>query len=455
MRQKDDSTREIGPIPEDPPTPPPPPLAPVALVDRVNSVDVMRGVALLGILIMNIYAFSMPMSAYSNPFTFGGSTGINLGVWIFTHIFVEQKFMTTFSMLFGAGLVLMWQRAQARGRKFGAIYYRRTLWLIVFGMIHGYLIWGGDILFHYGLSGLVLYLFRKRSARTLIIVGMVGLLITVGLSIGLGKVVGFMRDTAAEAEVALAAGESLTELQDGMRENWNGMQAFFAPTAEDIAREVSVYRGGYIGILIERAPQTFMMHTFMTILMIFWQVTGIMLIGMGLMKSGVFSAERTVGFYVKCVILGYAIGLPLVAFGTLDLFRNGFDAVRMLSVSSHFNNVGCVVVALGHVGVVMLVIKSGALSALRTRLAAVGRMALSNYLSHSAIFTLIFYGYGLGFFGHFERLPQMGFVVAVWILQLVISPIWLSRFRFGPAEWLWRSLTYWKRQPMRIRPVGE
>ena len=134
---------------------------PVAGAQRITAIDTLRGVAVLGILVMNIYGFAMPLPAYSNPLVMGGTEWYNLGTWFFTHVFFDQKFMTIFSLLFGGGTVLMWQRAQARGAKFGRIYFRRSFWLLLIGVVHGYLIWFGDILFHYALIGMFIYLFRK------------------------------------------------------------------------------------------------------------------------------------------------------------------------------------------------------------------------------------------------------------------------------------------------------
>jgi len=155
---------------------------PITVTERFAALDTLRGVAVLGILIMNIYAFAMPFAAYMNPLQMGGLEWYNLGTWFATHIVADQKFMSIFSMMFGAGLVLMWQRAEARGAKFGRIYYRRMFWLLVIGMLHGYLLWFGDILFYYAFVGMLLYPARKWQPRTLIIVACLLLPITLAIS---------------------------------------------------------------------------------------------------------------------------------------------------------------------------------------------------------------------------------------------------------------------------------
>jgi uncharacterized protein len=163
----------------------------------------------------------------------------------------------------------------------------------------------------------------------------------------------------------------------------------------------------------------------------------------------VLSGERSQNFYRNLMLAGYLVGLPLTIFSAFDLNAHQFDTLYVMRSGGIANYVGSLVVAFGHIGLVMLIIKSGVLAGLVTRFAAVGRMALTNYLMHSVILTTVFYGYGLGLYGTIPRFWQMGFVIAVITLQLGLSPWWLARFRFGPAEWLWRSLTYWKRQPFR------
>jgi uncharacterized protein len=177
-----------------------------------------------------------------------------------------------------------------------------------------------------------------------------------------------------------------------------------------------------------------------------------MLIGMGLMKLGVFSAQRSRRFFWWMVCLGYGMGLPLMIFDARKLVLHGFSAEYLLHGGVLYNLFGSLIVALGHVGLLMLIVESGAWGWLTTRLAAVGRMALSNYLFDSILCTTLFYGYGFGLFGQINRIGLAAIVLMIWIFQLLVSPIWLKYFRFGPAEWLWRSLTYWRLQPMRQRP---
>jgi len=450
-------------------------LDPVVAAERIASIDVLRGVAVLGILVINIDFFALPSAIFFNPTVAGDFTGVNLLTWkaiffnptvagdftgvnlltwkVNTILFFE-KMMAIFSMLFGAGLILMFNRAESVGRPFRGIYYRRILWLLLLGLAHGYFLWYGDILHAYAVCGLFLYLLRRRSAKLLIILGLLLLIIGVSVQVGSGVMFDLLRREAKAAETALAAGETLTPSQQGMSEAWKEMSVIFHPSPEEVAEEIETYQGSFLEILAHRAPEFLMMHTQALLFMVFWRAIGLMLIGMGLMKLGVFSGKRSIRFYVVCIIVGYGIGLPLCGYGAGSLIEHNFDFIYRFKIGNHFNYIGSILVALAHVGVVMVVCRAGLFTQLTRRLAAVGRMALTNYLMHTLICTTIFYGYGLGLFGQVERFALMGFVLGIWILQLFVSLIWLKHFRFGPAEWLWRSLTYWRRQPMRLARAG-
>ena len=424
------------------------PAGPVTSVERFVSIDMLRGVAILGILVMNIYAFAMPFAAYMNPLVMGGTEPHNLGTWFFTHFFFDQKFLSIFAMLFGAGLVLMTGRAEKRGAKPARIYYRRQFWLLVIGAVHGYLIWVGDILFAYAAMGMIAYLFRKRTVRTLIIVGVLFISVTTFLNYGFSFAIEDMREKSAEYAAMLEAGEELDEEQQAILDQWNVTRPMMAATDVDIQADLDIYKSGYKGILEYRGPLYAGMQQG-ALFYFGWRILGLMLLGMALMKSGILTCERSAEFYRKMMLGGYIVGLPLTVYSGLDLYEHGFEAVYMMRYGSFANSVGSVIVALGHIGMVMLIVKTGYLKGLMQRFAAAGRMALTNYLMHSVILTTVFYGYGLGLYGQIPRFWQMGFVIAVVALQLYLSPWWLARYRFGPVEWLWRSITYWKLQPMR------
>lgn len=428
---------------------------PVGEHERVGSVDVLRGVAVLGILMMNITAFGLPSAAYVNPMMealephVGAFDGLTKGVWMGIHLLFDLKMMTIFSMLFGAGLVLQGERFGASGRRgFAGVYYRRLLWLFVIGMVHAYFIWYGDILVAYAICGLLLYPLRKLRAGWLIALGVVVTLAALPIWTGLGFALQFLKSAAAEAQAILEKGGALNAEQQGMLDGWRDAQADMNPTSEKLSQEIATMRGSWLESFGQNAKQSLFMQTFLFGLMTLWRGLGAMLLGMGLMKLGVFAAARSMRFYGVLATLGYGIGLPIVWYGGGQLIANSFDMVYIYKVGWHFNYVGSLLVALGHVGAVMLIVKAGALAWVRSRLAAVGRMPLTNYLSQSIICTFVFWGWGLGLYAKVPLAMMVLVVLGVWVLQLLWSPWWMARYRFGPAEWVWRSLTYWKRQPM-------
>jgi uncharacterized protein len=419
---------------------------------RIESIDVLRGVAVLGILAMNIYAFAMPFSAYYNPLKWGGTDTLSMSIWFITHFLFDQKFLPIFSTLFGAGLILMTERSETG--KFAGTWYRRNLVLLVIGAIHAYLIWFADILFTYALLGLLIYPLRRRKAKTLLILGLIWMLPTLVTSTAgsfwMENRIEVMKPLAIRAE----AGEVLTQEETEDLESWRSQRLMMAPTAEDLEADVTAYLGTYADAVRHRAPSVLMMQTMGILFFGLWRMGGLMVIGMGLMKLGVLSARRDKEFYRRLLLWGYGLGLPLVAMSAWQLSTHEWNFIFSQRMGMHWNYVGSVLVSLGHVSVIMLAVKGSWLGSLERRFAAVGRMAFTNYLMQSIICTTIFYGHGFGLYGSLDRPVQMIIVIAVWALQLWYSPWWLERFQYGPAEWFWRLLTYRKVPALRREAVG-
>ena len=416
--------------------------------ERLIAIDTLRGVAVLGILVMNIYAFAMPFVAYQNPLALGGNEWYNVGTWFLTHVFFDQKFMTIFSLLFGAGLVMMATRADVRGEKYGGLWYRRCFWLMVIGALHGYFIWFGDILFHYGLMGMFIFLFRNRSARSLIITGCSLLLVGVLFTVSGGPCMEDLKSRSAEIEQLQDAGQALTPEQTATLKEWEGIALLLKPAAERVREDMAAYTAGYSKNFEQRILIVQMMQTQATVAFVIWRVGGLMLIGMALMKLGIISGERPNSFYRKLMFIGYGLGLPIMLASAYGMNSHQWDEFWMFGLGGFPNYIGSILVAFGHIALVMTIVKNSILQKLMARFTAVGRMALTNYLTHSIVMTTIFYGYGFGLYGQIPRIWQMAFVAAMLTFQLWFSPWWLERNRFGPAEWVWRSLSYWKRQPM-------
>jgi uncharacterized protein len=448
-----DEPSEVVSIPDESP-PVPARAEPVALAERVASVDVLRGVALLGILAMNIVDFGWPTEVYEDPTRATGHTWADMLVWLITHIIFDTKMMTIFSMLFGAGLVLMSGRAEARGASILKIYYRRVFFLLLIGMVHAYLIWEGDILVIYAVCGFALYPFRKLSGRTLVILGLLLVLFMFPGWMLLRAGDRFLKNIEAKSQ----AGEDLPKWQKSMVESIEKNKNKPDETQKEIDACLTAYRGGYLECLQFRVGKSLQMQISGLLAMFWWYIAGRMLLGMGLMKLGVFSGERSQQFYRNCLIIGYGLGIPIVLGDIAINWRYNFfqGSARVYGLGGWWigHEISGPVLVMGHIGLVMLIYKAGAFAWLTRRLAAVGRMALTNYLMHSIVFTTIFYGYGLGRFGTIHHPGLIAMTLAMWAFQLWYSPLWLERYQYGPAEWCWRSLTYWKPQTwLRERPT--
>jgi uncharacterized protein len=424
---------------------------PVLGSERVAAMDVLRGVAVLGILLMNIAGFAMPFAASFDPTLGGGHTGRNLQVWAIGAVLFEGKMRAIFSMLFGAGMLVLTTRLERRGLAAEAadVYYRRLLWLLAFGLIHAYFIWWGDILFFYAVLGLFLYPLRRLSPRLLIVAGSVLLLILAGRSLSSAIEFRQARDAARSAESAAAAGQSLTDEQKQAMTTWNDQLRGVRPRAEELAKEIAAYRGTYLDALTQRAGFLVSGHPQWLYTYFVFDIGGMMLLGIALLKLNVFTAELSSRAYAAIAVIGYGCGIPLATFAVAHDIRSGFEPVGM-AFGTVLHALARTPVALGHVAVVMLVCQGRLVPWVTRRLAAVGQTAFSCYIAESLICTTIFYGYGFGLFGRVDRFQQLLVVLAVWLVLLAVSPIWLRNFRFGPLEWLWRSLTYLERQPMRV-----
>jgi uncharacterized protein len=387
--------------------------------DRIISLDVLRGIAVLAILIINIQTFSMIGVAFMNPTTYQDLTGLNFAVWFFGHLLVDQKFISIFSMLFGAGILIMsGKRPDAR-----RIHYRRMLWLMFFGLLHAYVLWYGDILFTYAICGMILYGFRNSSPRKLLIFAAIFIFIPFLLWMIFGLSIPHWPEG---------------RIQEIDQENWR-------PLPEYIRAEVDAYRGSWSHQMTVRAEEALVFQTFVFLLISGWKSSGLMLIGMAFYKLGILTAERDSRFFVRLMIVGFLAGFPLILFGVYENFKHQWDVRFSLFFGPLFNYWGSLFVAFGWIALVMLVVKSSCCLSVVRRLAAVGRMAFTNYILQTLICTTIFYGHGFGLFGSVSRTVQFLITISIWIILIVFSNLWLKFFHYGPLEWLWRSLTYWTR----------
>jgi len=608
------ATLEDGlPPVSDPPVeiPPPEKAQPVAENERHTSLDLLRGFALLGILLMNMLSFSWPDGAYGNathlyyapdsigeipkpdkekeakteesaeeddelaqekaaaaaeakkkepkPIYAGGeirvaavSSDYDRAEWVLARLLAENKMRTLFSMLFGAGVLLM--ADHARGKKISPawLHYRRMFWMLLIGAAHAYFIWIGDILFGYACIGLAIFPMRWLSIRWLLGIGLFLFLLPLTIKWFAPNIVDWVRERggvvakeyeaaveAKKAEKAAArqsqsgtdkttkpetAGETSTtqdappvaadekgksplpetktekalpatpapgatdpstdaktpsavsgqdqkpifltkkekeEIKPGFidglfMKGYNGLESMRKEgrKPENMTQAIREhYRQSYWEWFTERWTNILFMHIaylFLGLIMMGWP----MIIGMGMMKWGFFTGEWSTGAYLRTALILYAIGFPSEYTSIIvSLTPHEKPLNWEMRVCQPLENLAMLAITLGNASFMLWLYKTGRLNWIATRLEAVGRMALSNYLFDSVFCTLLFSNIGPGLFAAIPRVGLVAITAAIWIFQLAISPIWLRHFRFGPMEWLWRSLTYWKIQPLRRATV--
>jgi len=399
-------------------------ISPTKINERIKSLDIIRGIAILGILIMNIQSFSMPGSAYSNPLAFGDLNGINKWVWILSHVFADMKFMNIFSILFGAGIILVTSRSEIKTGKSAVLHYKRTFWLLIFGLFHAHLIWYGDILVTYALCAFLLFPVRKIKPSIQLLLGI--------FIFGIHSIIYVFFGLTLDEWPS----ESLSE----MAQSWT-------PALERINFEIGMITGTLSQqIQYNSAVATYLQTNFFLSLYGFWRVSGLMLIGMALYKLDFFIMDKFKTNYYKLLLVVLPIGFFLIVIGVINNFNADWDWKYSMFLGSQFNYWGSLFISIGYISVIMILVNSNILSSLKNRLAAVGRMALSNYISQSLICITLFFGIGFGFFGQIDRWTQVIVVLFVWVLQLIWSKPWLEKFKYGPLEWMWRSFTYGKKQ---------
>ena len=398
---------------------------PVTQTDRITSLDVLRGFALLGILMVNIQSFGLIDAKYLNPTAMGELQGMSYWSWWITFVFFDSKFMAIFSLLFGASIVLMWQRNSQADRKSAWLHYRRMFWLLLFGLTHAHLLWYGDILFLYSICGMTVYWLCGLKPRWLIPLGLSFVAVASGISI----LIGFSLPYWDEPQ--------MTE-----------MIASWSPTLNQVEENLAIYRGNWLEQLTHRSLNALFMETFLLIIWGFWRAGGLMLIGMGFFKLGIFNAKRSSRFYLIGAMFGLLFGLGIIITGIGKLETANWSFEYSYFFGTQFNYWGSLFICFAYVCIVTLFCRNGWLKWLQKSLAATGQLALTNYLLQTMVCTTLFYGHGFGWYGYLSRSQLVGFVLVFWVLQMIGAPLWLKKFRFGPFEWLWRSLSYWRLQPM-------
>lgn len=405
---------------------------------RYLTLDALRGFAVMGILLMNIIAFSMPEMAYMTPAIYGGTDTPDIIAWLLSFIFVDGKMRGLFTILFGASMMLVIERAQAKGENAAIVHYSRMFWLALFGLAHYFLIWWGDILFLYAIAGCAAFLVAHWDSKKLIRTGLLIYAIGfVGYVLMIGALI-YLRYLALEAGPGSAMD---LEYQEAMQD--------IATSAGDIAKEIAVHQGSYGTILADKLTNKWW-GPLGLITTNFVETLPFMMIGMALYKNGFMTGDwetaRYKKFGLRLTVIGLMLLLPIAAVVVV----NGYDPLIAFNASIAWSMPSRLLMTIGYAALLIILIQALANRVLIHRIAAAGRAAFTNYLGTSIVMTFIFYGWGLGLYGQMDRAELYLFVPGIWFIMLLWSKPWLMRFRYGPLEWLWRSLSRREVQSMKI-----
>lgn len=409
-------------------------LAPITSNDRIQTLDVVRGFALLGILLMNIEMMVGPTMAPTTGVD-PALTGVDRWADAAIYLLVQGKFFTLFSLLFGMGFAVMSQRATEAGRPFAGVYWRRGLALFAIGVVHALLIWSGDILVTYAVLSMFLLVFRDVPLRLLPWLAAGSFLAPLGLMMGLGLLGSLMQMTpelsAGWNDAMGEQGKMVTALIEGQRQAYGS--------------------GTYLEAVVQRSRD--FGFALMNLMIVGPLVFGMFLLGSWFVRSGAIAQPEQHARLFKRLrwwILPLGLALVLVSFALQPTLDQSTIDLRF-STAFSLSMLGSALMCLGYMAWIVRGMQSPAWAPRLAWVAPAGRMALTNYLMQSVVCTLVFYGYGLGYFQQLPRAWQVPFVFALFGMQVIVSRWWLQRFRFGPMEWVWRSLTYFTPQPMRLQ----
>jgi len=430
-------------------------LAPMGQVERIVLIDSLRGIAILGILLMNIPAFGLPHGLISDyPLHFPGK--LDYYFWyVFGPGVFEGSQRAIFSMLFGAGSFIFISRLEKRttGTLPVELFVRRQLWLLVFGLINAYvLLWYWDILYHYAICGIILFVFRKLEPKKLLMAaGICLILMTVRENVNLYR----DKQVISKGELVAAIDTSAIQLTDRQKEELEAMNDFKKRSTLEFRKknnekEIRMTTGSYADLYKVRGDQSYRGETAGMYYFLIWDVLLFMFIGLAFFKMGILQGEAKTKLYLWMTVIGLGAGLPLSYLFVINDVHHQFNNFEIIKAQGFaFYELQRLIHSFGIFGLIMLMYKSGLFKWLFSLMRPVGQMAFTNYLMQSFLCGLFFYGIGFGYFGKLRYHELFYVLAAVWIIEIVWSHLWLRYFRFGPLEWLWRSLVYWEKQPFR------
>ncbi|MXO58764.1 DUF418 domain-containing protein [Altererythrobacter salegens] len=409
--------------------------------DRILTLDVIRGIAVMGIFSVNVVGMAMIESAYFYPPDYGFDHGYDKLMWALNSVFVDGRWRSLFSILFGASTILVIERGVAAGKKGWQVHFPRMIVLLAFGLLHFYFLWWGDILANYAMVGMIAYVFWRLDKKWLLLASLAVLAF-----INVGQLV--------EAIPQLQMVERV-QAGGGTQEEQEKVEKLLAPDP-DLAKQIAQDKADHASIPARFEASTkekSRLEPFEGVIGYGIETLGLMLLGMAAYKSGFLTGGWSRRSYWIVVAACLVPDLALHAYGAITSVNADFDPVTYFPWTRMYVNPLHPVGAMGYAALIILLL--GHRSAISDRLAAVGRAAFTNYLSSTIIGTLVFYGTFGGLYGQLSRGQAWLLVPVVWTIMLLWSKWWLDRYRYGPFEWVWRSLSRWEVQPMRKRvPVA-
>lgn len=388
--------------------------------ERIALLDIIRGIAVLGILLMNIRVFSEPSAAYFNPLVYHEHAGLNKLWFQFQFLFADQKFMAIFSMLFGASTAIICDGLARRSQPVFGTYAKRIFGLLLIGLIHAYLLWQGDILVPYALGAIIPFIARNWNWRVTAALGV--------LLLAFGSI------------MSLGAFESISSAPPHIQAKIAAV--YWHPDGAEIAAEIAAYTGSYMDHLPWRAEAAFSMQTDIFVSWGLWRIGGMMLLGLALYRQGFLRGHLEGKTYGIIALLCLPIGWFLVTNGLISNEQAGWTFPHSFFKAAAWNYWGSALVAIGYISVVGWLLKSTHVRFGFKAFANVGRAALSNYLFQSVAGITIFYGFGLGLFGQLERYQTIPIILGIWAAQLWLSTLWFKHHDKGPIEAIWHKFTY-------------
>lgn len=427
----------------------------INLNNRIQAMDVMRGIAVLGILLMNIPAFSVHefFLYWHDPLR--GELTLNGFIYKASVVLFDGKMRGLFTLLFGAGIILFIENKKDNSIQVADAYFRRTMWLLLFGIIDGYiLLWGGDILYEYALCGLLLFAFRNLRVRHMFLVSFLCLAFFTFLNGRKYQTNKEKFEAYTEATTVLKSGKTLTEEQQTAKSEFEKILGYGLPFSketieqlkQDIQERTITHKSGYLDIFAVHSEEVYEYQS-AGFYSDFWETFGTILLGMGLFKLGFFHYRLKHKLYLFLSFFMLPLGLAMCALS--HYLHAETQAELMQCFWKPFSTVyieypGRIFATVGYAAAILLFCQINWLKSFLSLFANVGRMALTNYVMQTILCSLYFYGFGLGHYGEYDAKGLLLFVVCIWIIQIIYSNIYLRFFQMGPLEWLWKRLTYGK-----------